>query len=486
MMLPRWSRGSSGLGPRDVVVLTDRYPPDAHGGAEVSLHIFLKALAMGRSLLVVTLGDRALAPSRYEIDGVEVLVLPRGGRAPMHALPHALTLAPARLPARMRAAAIGSLKRGAALLPSRADERDLQMLRDLEAARPRGGVVADAVEFTDAYPVPLLRDVLRETRPRVLHADNYRSVMLAAEASAGLSTSRVGVVRDNRFTCTRHDQSRTVSGRRCGTCDFACAAVDLKNDPALQERALRRALEGRRDALGQMDRVVVTSEYLRESLQGVVADDRMITIANAPDDEGLVRDATLGVAELPGTNILVVGMLNENKGQLELVKALRALVTRVPDAVLHFAGRGDRIAESMRAEARRQGLEDRLVLHGYVGREDLYTLYAECQIVALPTIWPEPFGRVPLEAAVVGRPVVSFAVGGLRESILDGQTGVLVPPGDMTRFVAEIAALASSTTKRREMGERARRHVLATYSVDAMKLQLAALWRELLGVEVSA
>lgn len=473
------------LGRRDVVVLTDRYPPDSHGGAEVSLHIVLKALAMGPSLLVVTLGDRAVLPSRYQIDGVDVVVLPRGGPTPMHGLPHALTLVASRLPSSMAATAVEGLKRCARILPTRADDADVTLLRELQGVKPRGGLIADAVEFVDNYPISSLQELFDETRPRILHCDNYRSIMLAATASTGMTMRRIGVVRDHRFSCTRHDQSRTIEGKRCQSCDFRCAAIDVVNHASLQERALRRASAERTRALGLMDKVIVTSAYLRESLKDVIAAERVMTIPNAPDDETMVNQAMLGVAQLPGTNVLVVGMLNENKGQLDIVRALGALVQEVPDIVLHFAGRGDRTANAMRDEARRQNLEDRLVFHGYVGRENLYVLYAECQIVALPTRWPEPFGRVPLEAAMARRPVVSFAVGGLRESIVHEQTGILVPPNDIARFIKEIAALARSPKRRLELGANARQHVLATYSVSAMKERFTAVWREFLDESIS-
>src|SRR5690606_28448808 len=109
------------------------------------------------------------------------------------------------------------------------------------------------------------------------------------------------------------------------------------------------------------------SAYLRASIEGVgVPRNRIVQIANTPDDPAMVRDAMLGVAELPGTNLLIVGMLNENKGQLELVRRLEALTHRVPDVVLHFAGRGDRIERRIKEIAAKQGLAERLVFHGYV------------------------------------------------------------------------------------------------------------------------
>ena len=468
-------RALAGVGRRPILVVTDRYPPHAHGGAEVSLHIALSALPEKRQVLVVSFGDGTLAPERYEIDGISVLQLPRQARWPHHHMPQRVVTDLQVLPAAARERAAAWLERAASGVKH---EEEPAVRRLVEGGlHPRGGLVVDFIEYPEGLAARLLHRVIEQVKPDVVHADNYRSILIAAEATRGLPVRRIGVVRDNRFACVRYDQSMRVRGKACETCELQCAQDDLRDEPETQRALLQRSVAVRQAALRAMDRVVVTSEFLRQQIEPVLGSaERIVQIANTPDDYELARDAMLGVAELPGTNLLVVGMLNENKGQLPLVASLDALVSRVPDAVLHFAGRGDRIQAKIRELAESRGWTERLVFHGYVNRQELYALYRECQIVALPTVWPEPFGRVPLEAGLARRPVVSFAVGGLRESIRHRETGYLVRPGDMAGFADAVARLADDPVAARKMGQRAHDHIVRTYRVETMREKIVQMW----------
>jgi glycosyltransferase involved in cell wall biosynthesis len=225
--------------------------------------------------------------------------------------------------------------------------------------------------------------------------------------------------------------------------------------------------------------VIVTSAYLERQIAPLLREGAVTRIPNAPERLDVASKHMRGVAELPGINILIVGMLTENKGQLQFVRHLERLIRRVPSAVVHLAGRGARVAEKIRSTVAKKGLADRVVLHGYVGRERLYQLYRECQIVAAPVMWPEPFGRVPLEAALARRPVVAFALGGLVESIVDGETGRLVEPGNFEAMLDTIRTLAEDPALRYRYGAAAFKHVVSLYDVSELKQRLTQAWAEL-------
>lgn len=90
-------------------------------------------------------------------------------------------------------------------------------------------------------------------------------------------------------------------------------------------------------------------------------------------------------------------------------------------------------------------------------------LYADADIVAVPSIWQEPFGLVAVEAMAHARPVVASEVGGLADIVRHGQTGYLVPPNDAQASAEHLRCLLDNADARRRMGEEGRRVAASEY-----------------------
>ncbi len=118
---------------------------------------------------------------------------------------------------------------------------------------------------------------------------------------------------------------------------------------------------------------------------------------------------------------------------------------------------------------------------GFAPRDDIYRRLARASVVVGPTIGPEGFGRLPLEAAIARRPIVASAQGGHLETIIDGTTGRLVAPGDRTALAQAIVDLVTHPDAAAAMGEAAHAHVLDRFSAQAVADRLAGAWRTLLG-----
>jgi glycosyltransferase involved in cell wall biosynthesis/phosphoheptose isomerase len=161
--------------------------------------------------------------------------------------------------------------------------------------------------------------------------------------------------------------------------------------------------------------------------------------------------------------LLYVGRLVQRKGVGNVISALPQL----PDTELVIAGGPERSRLGQDAEARRLqelaaelGVAERVQMRGRVERERLPELIRSADaVVTVP--WYEPFGIVPLEAMACGVPVVATAVGGMIDSVVDGQTGVHVPPRDPDRLAEAISSLLGQPALRRAYGtagaKRARR-----------------------------
>ncbi|NHK29510.1 glycosyltransferase [Parvularcula flava] len=460
-----------------IMVVTDRYPPNSHGGAELSLHITLSRSEYREKCLVVTFNDTIDAPSTYELDGVSVIEFPAPTLWPYHAqsMKRFADNQSARRPMRAARKALwllGYLFQGEVWrIPLR-----LRMIHLNYMVGVQGGVPADFDQVDHSLRRRYLADVVKRMQPATIHADNYRSILAVASLRQKANARMIGLVRDNRFACMNHNQSMMINGKLCGVCNFECYEHRKKHSGFIKS-LFERTRRHRQHALHQMDTVVVTSKFLHDQIAGIFNSARIVYLPNPADDMDSIIASYRGVAELPGFNILVVGMLNENKGQADLVKKIDELVARVPDAKIYFAGRGERIEARINEIAAEKGLADRVEVLGYLSRQDLYRWMRRCQVVALPTMWPEPFGRVPLEAGMACRPVVAFKVGGLIETIRHEKTGLLVPHKQMSDFIEALGTLADDPGKMRRMGYAAFDHIGQNFQASARAKELIKVWK---------
>jgi glycosyltransferase involved in cell wall biosynthesis len=93
---------------------------------------------------------------------------------------------------------------------------------------------------------------------------------------------------------------------------------------------------------------------------------------------------------------------------------------------------------------------------GWLSQEALPQLYEKADICVFPSVWPEPFGRVAVEAMAAGKPVIASRVGGLKDIVVDGKTGFLVKPGDADELAKKINILLDNPKLRDSMGKNGR------------------------------
>jgi glycosyltransferase involved in cell wall biosynthesis len=117
-----------------------------------------------------------------------------------------------------------------------------------------------------------------------------------------------------------------------------------------------------------------------------------------------------------------MGGFQPNKGIWDLLDAAAVLKREGLDFELHIWGPGQEAADEAVAE---RDLGDRVVLHGMYEGAGVWAAYALIDVALIPTTVPEPFGRIPLEAAAAGAPTIGARAGGIQESIRHGVNGLL-------------------------------------------------------------
>jgi len=223
------------------------------------------------------------------------------------------------------------------------------------------------------------------------------------------------------------------------------------------------------------DRIVAISGPVADHLLGPGAirgaRDKVMVIPDAvdterfnPTNDGAAAREAWGI----GPNDVLIGMagrIHTWKGQGVLVEAARLLRDRCPQA--RFVIAGDIVPgqpepkEALEAAIAASGLADRAQLVGFW--PDARQVMASLDVLILPSTAPEPFGLVVLEAMASGKSVIATAHGGPLEIVVDGETGLLVPPRDPTALADAIEQLVRDPALRARLAAAGRRRAVEVF-----------------------
>ena len=327
------------------------------------------------------------------------------------------------------------------------------------------GVVVEHVSAGPAAPVPkdellphmpafgqALARSWTESRPDVVHAHFWMSGFAALIGARDLELPVVE---------TFHALG-TVKRR------FQGAA-----DTSPPERRRIEAAVGR-----QVDRVVATcTDEVNELARMGVRRSRVDVVPCGVDLEHFTPTGP----SLPRNGrrrVVSVGRIVERKGIETVIEALADL----GDTELLVAGGpapedldADEDVRRLRAVARQHGVADRVQLLGRVLREDVPALLRSADVV-VTVPWYEPFGIVPLEAMACGKPVVGADVGGLKDTVIHGTTGWLVPPRQPGRLARAISSLLEDEAIRTRFGMAAADWVATRFDWDHVARSTALVY----------
>jgi glycosyltransferase involved in cell wall biosynthesis len=224
------------------------------------------------------------------------------------------------------------------------------------------------------------------------------------------------------------------------------------------------------------DRVVVISLAVGRHLRPSWLARRRVTVVHngiAPRDRHPIA--------LPGRGtprVAFVGRLNRWKGYEVFVEAAGRIGTRNASVGFVVAGSppaGEEWREGdLKARVERSGLGDRIAVLGYC--PDAPGLFDSVQIAVVPSLWPEPFGMVILEAMRSGCAIVATNHGGATEIVENEVSGLLVPPGDGEALATAIERLVDDEALRRRLGEAGQRRAREVFTLDRFRSSIQAVW----------
>ena len=258
--------------------------------------------------------------------------------------------------------------------------------------------------------------------------------------------------------------------------------IDREALPFLSPLVQRILFDGDIRMAAMCDRIVATSEHLRQALVGRgMSGGMIVTIlngvnldtlpANGRPSDGLRKE--LGIA--PGLPVVgIVGRLVPVKNHALFLRAARAVLDRGTRAVFVLVGDGP-LREPLRRLCRELGLDEHVVFAGF--RSDVMALLPLFDVCML-TSNSETSAYGVSEPMAVGRPVVATAVGGVTEMIDDRVDGWLCPPGDADALAEGVCALLRDPQEAGRMGERAARKVRERLSLEGQVERLEEVYRE--------
>jgi L-malate glycosyltransferase len=288
------------------------------------------------------------------------------------------------------------------------------------------------VDFTSAWR---LTRWLRDIRPAVVHAHDPHAVALAALALSFQRVTPAPVL---------------VASRRV---DFALKANSFSR---LKHR--------------QVHLFICASDAIRQMLVAQdVPESRAVTVHEGVDLDHIAARPPRSLHEefwLPrGVPVVLnVAALTGHKGQRYLIDAAALVVRERPDTRVVILGEGA-LRAALEHQVKDLGLVRHVLLPGF--RPDVLSLLKTCDVFVMSSVM-EGLGTSLLDAMACARPIVATSTGGIPEVVVDGETGLLVPPRDAAALAGAIVTLIDDTARARQLASAGFERVRRQFSAERM------------------
>ncbi|WP_069188285.1 glycosyltransferase [Paenibacillus sp. GM2] len=313
------------------------------------------------------------------------------------------------------------------------------------------GVEVRTLGMTKGVPDPRavfrLRRIVQQFRPDIVHSHLVHANILARVTRLFISMPAL--------ICTAHNVNEGGKAREWlyRVTDPLCELTTNVSEEAVRQYVARK---------------VVPAHKIRFVPNGITLD----SFGQAQASESLNKELDIK----PGQFVwLAVGRLVPEKDYPNMLDAFKTVLAKRPDSILLIAGTGtERVA--LEQYSKELGIERNVKLLGI--RRDIPALMNLANAYVMSSRW-EGFPMVLLEASASGLPMVATDVGGNREAVQDGITGLLAPPGDCGQLSDRMLALMSCPlAELEEMGERARKYVQERFDIEVIVTQWTSIYEQ--------
>lgn len=332
--------------------------------------------------------------------------------------------------------------------------------------------------FEGAFPIVQLDRQIEEIQPDAVYIhrltdDCYLNHLLKTGIAA------VRLFHDHQLFCLREHKYTTIGNRTCvkptGFRCYPCLGFLNKSSswPGFRLKCLGNLIR-KQKINRQLQAFVVGSTYMKNHVAAHGFDEAKIHVLP------LFTDPPTAVTEKRENDLLLfVGQLNRGKG-LDLV--LQALPQVSLPIRLVVVGSGNQETE-YRALCNQLDLAERVTFAGKAPGDELGRYYQRAACVVFPSRAPETFGLVGLEAMNYGCPVIAADVGGVREWLVDGVTGLLFPSNDIKALSDRMERIFTEPAFAKSLGNRGYQRVQTVFQPENHVQELISLFESLKGIK---
>lgn len=226
------------------------------------------------------------------------------------------------------------------------------------------------------------------------------------------------------------------------------------------------------------DAIITTGEEIRQKMindNGFKAS-KIFSIPTGIDIEEFSPLRVSPAFQSRGFSIGMIGVLRSWKGHGYLIEAIPEIIKFIPEAVFYIVGDGPQY-ENIKRSIDLLSLNDKVFLLGH--REDIPEILASLDVVVHPSYANEGVPQSVLQALAMERPVIAANTGAIKEAIIDGKTGFLIPPRDPHEIAAKVITLYRKPELGKVFGKNGRRLVERSYSFEGMLDKIEGLYKRL-------
>ena len=323
---------------------------------------------------------------------------------------------------------------------------------------------------------PMVREFQKSEIPVVcMDVNSVYNPLIAGKLERFLKSNQVDILHTYLFG---FDLLTNMAARRRGIPIVISNRTELATWKKVHHRSIQRL------ANRFVDKIVANCEAVKSfcSRQEGLSPSKIVTIHNGVDLKrfdgmagGDTKKGELGLAK-GGPVVGMVANFDEVKGHRYLVKAMPWIRRAAGPVHFLFVGDGP-VRRRIQDLAQREESSSSVIFTGF--RRDIPEMISSMDVLVLPSL-QEGFPNVILEAMAMGKPVVATSSGGARELVIDGETGLLVPPRQPQALADRLVFLLTNRQRAKAMGIAGRRRVEKDFSLHRMVRNYEKLYQNLL------